>query len=282
MANDVLKRGDPNAPGRADDLRTRCLCFMHCSMYQEALDEMRKCKLDMPFETAYCLYSLSKYDETLAALKSMKGGKTAGMLHLEAQVHYRRGDYRLATSCFDALNEMPSQEGSDFVANVLASYASSGQTERGLKLSEELSPDSWEGVYNQACIQIDAGQYDQARTSLAAALKKGRETLEMEDLPEEEIEDELAVVHAQTAYLEQLCGNDDEAMAGYTKVHEMKPEDLCVDATARNNIVSLKGERDLFLGLKHLKIASNPALERRFSTRQRVTVERNVLGWETV
>ena len=45
-----------------------------------------------------------------------------------------------------------------------------------------------------------------------------------------------------------------------------------VDAVARNNIVSLKGERDLFLGLKHLKIAHNPALKRRLSTRQRVAV----------
>lgn len=60
--------------------------------------------------------------------------------------------------------------------------------------------------YNKACGLVDVGDWAAAEAELRAALKLGRETLLLEDCPEEEVEEELSTLTLQLAYVMSRSG----------------------------------------------------------------------------
>jgi signal recognition particle subunit SRP72 len=75
---------------------------------------------------------------------------------------------------------------------------------------------TYELSFNSACARIAIGDYTQALTLLDEAKKLCREALT--DYDEDEIEQELAIIVVQTAYVYQLLGRLDQARDLYNSV----------------------------------------------------------------
>ena len=261
------------AVGDAEEvLRTRVLCLIHEGEFGDAIQAIDdNPSLDMGLERAYALYSLHQSDDALKAVAELDSSDATQ--HLEAQTRYRMGQYDEALKIYEALQEA-GEDSSDFKANLLAAFATSSRAAQGSKAFKSLGPDTYEGVYNGACVQITAGMLDEARDTLVAAQKMGQEQLEMDDYEEEDIEEELAVLDVQLAYVEQLQGDSTDAAEAYSQVIQKKPGDAAVLAVARNNLVACKGERDLFDGFKHMKSAANTP-EKKLQAYQRKVIGTN-------
>lgn len=254
-------------------LRTKILCLIHEGEFGEAISAIdAQPGLEMGLERAYALYSLHQSEDALTALGKLE--QTNATRHLEAQTRYRMGQYDEAMKIYEALHA-DGEDSSDFKANLLASFAVSSQPEQGLKMFKSVGPDTYEGVYNGACVQLSAGLLDEARDTLIAAQKMGEEHLEMDDdFDEDEIAEELAVLDVQLAYVQQLQGDTTGAVEAYSRVIHNKPGDAAVLAVARNNMVACKGERDLFDGFKHMKSAANTP-EKKLQAYQRKVIGTN-------
>ncbi|KAL9269583.1 Signal recognition particle subunit SRP72-like protein [Drosera capensis] len=75
----------------------------------------------------------------------------------------------------------------------------------------------------------------------------------MEDnVPDDDIEVDLAPIMVQLAYVYQLLGQTQEAMEGYLDLLKKNPDDLPAIAMAANNLVSLRGPKDISDSLKKL------------------------------
>lgn len=236
-------------------VRTRILCLIHEGDFEDAIAAIdANPALGMDMEKAYALYSLHQSAEALKAVSKL--GASDATRHLEAQTRYRLGEYDAALEIYDGIKSS-GEDSSDFKANLLAAYAKSSRSAEGAKIFKGLGLDTYEGVFNGACVQINEGLLDDARDTLVAAQKMGQEQLEMDDYEPEDIEAELAVLDVQLAYVEQLQGDNTDAAEAYSSVIHKKPDDAAVLAVARNNLVACKGERDLFDGFKHMKSAAN-------------------------
>lgn len=254
-------------------LRTRILCLIHEGEFGDAITAIDEHpELGMGLERAYALYSLHQSDDALKAVAELERSHAAQ--HLEAQTRYRMGQYDEALKIYEALHAA-GEDSSDFKANLLASFATSSHHAEGVKVFKSLGADTYEGVYNAACVQLSAGLLDEARDTLVAARKMGEEQLEMDgDFDEEEIQEELALLDVQLAYVQQLQGDTTEAAEAYSQVIHQKPSDAAVLAVARNNLVACKGERDLFDGFKHMKSAANTP-EKKLQAYQRKVIGTN-------
>jgi predicted Zn-dependent protease len=255
-------------------LRTRALLLIKNEDFEDAIEMIgAHPELGMGLERAYALYSLKREAEALEAIAELEQSVSAQQLH--AQTLYRTGDYDGASRIYEALRR-GGADGSDFSANCLAAFSVSSRKAEGLGMFRDVSADTFEGVYNGACVQINGGEYDEARNTLLAALKMGKEQLEMEGYEEDEIaaDSDLLAVKVQLAYVDQVQGRAAEAMEAYADVIQQKPSDAAaVLAVARNNVVACKGERDLFDGFKHMRAAT--AAEGKLNRRQQKAVGAN-------
>jgi hypothetical protein len=79
--------------------------------------------------------------------------------------------------------------------------------------------------------------------------------LESDGASTADIDNELAVLRTQSAFVKQMQGDVDGALSDYRNVLKLKlsSANQAVGAVAANNIVSIRGDRDLFDSLKRLK-----------------------------
>ena len=80
---------------------------------------------------------------------------------------------------------------------------------------------------------------------------------EEEGYEEEEIEEELNILHIQRAYLKQITGLTSEANELYLACVKRNPDDATQLAIASNNILVLNGERDIFDSKKRMRVLAN-------------------------
>ncbi|KAL8090280.1 hypothetical protein AgCh_039665 [Apium graveolens] len=87
---------------------------------------------------------------------------------------------------------------------------------------------------------------------LLVPVRIGQETLMDESLADDEIEIELAPIAVQLAYVQQLMGNTKEAVQSYTGLIKRNLADEATLAVATNNLIALKGPKDISDSLKKL------------------------------
>uniref|UniRef100_A0A7S0RTI0 Signal recognition particle subunit SRP72 n=1 Tax=Chlamydomonas leiostraca TaxID=1034604 RepID=A0A7S0RTI0_9CHLO len=220
-----------------DAIRVKAAALLNMGDWEAALkyiDSTAILASSMQFEKAYCLYRMGKIPEGLAALKPLlpasAGGTSAGAadsagpaLELAAQLHYRLGNAQQCIQLYDALFQ--AQKGGEssveLRTNVLAAYVAAGLARElpGLMTAMKLTArDSFEVAFNKACGLVESGEWGAAEAELKAALKLGRETLFEEDCSEEEVEDELAPLTVQLAYVQARQGRLGEAQELLDKV----------------------------------------------------------------
>ncbi|KAL3347796.1 hypothetical protein AABB24_021443 [Solanum stoloniferum] len=242
------------APGDEDAIRCKVVALVKADSIEEALvaikDSSKKASLDLSFFKGYCLYRQNKLEEALESLKGQEGS-TESML-LESQILYRLGKMDASV---DIYQKLPKSTIDSLEINLVAGLVSAGRSSEVQGTLDSLrvkATSSFELAYNTACSLIEREKYKDAEQLLLSARRIGQETLMEENLADDDVEIELAPIAVQIAYVQQILGNTQEAIASYTDLVKRNFADESSLAVAVNNLIALKGPKDVSDGLRKL------------------------------
>lgn len=283
-------------------LRCRCACLVQLSRADDALALLDKHADVLGDETllrGFCLYQKGELDAALALIEpELAAGADAdgaaqarrtGLLHLRAQVLYKRCAYADAARAYrNVLAEDASASADEeVVTNATAAFVMAGLHAEALQLmgGSGSGCSLYELAYNYACAQIAQGDYAGAEKMLDEALALSTHALQAEEVADdEEVAAEQAAIRVQKAYVAQRTGAEAAAQEGYLGVLRMKGHeaiDTTVSAVAANNLVALRGDRDLFDSAKRCKAALSDAVAAKLLPAQRLAFLTNqvILTW---
>ncbi|KAG2765795.1 hypothetical protein JG687_00009934 [Phytophthora cactorum] len=253
-AVDICNKIRSKFPDDVDAVKVKCVALIRLEKFDKALELAVKYEF-LSTEKAYCLYRLKQDDD---ALKLLEGGdleaQSTAQLHLAAQLHFRKGNYDQSTRIYELLLSR-GQEGDDLLelrTNLLAAYASAGRSHE-LKDREIPIDDGFEVAFNKSFVAIQSGDWEAAEELLLTAERLCRDTFVAEGASEAEIEDEVAVIKTQLAFVKQMRGDLDGALSDYRNVLKLKLRNRAVGAVASNNIVTIRKDRDVLDSFKRLK-----------------------------
>ncbi|KNC99257.1 uncharacterized protein SPPG_05512 [Spizellomyces punctatus DAOM BR117] len=280
---DKILRSEPSDP---DAIHTKIVALIRLEQYTNALKLIDSPTIptflreELVFERAYCLYRANRLQDCLDLVRKQRedAAKNFGsdversLRHLEAQVLYRFEKYDNCDQIYKELSTSAEEyEQGELRANILAVKAAA--VANGEKLVDEMeidvSSDSYEVAYNVACMHLAKRELDQAASLLEKAKGLCRESLAAEQYSEEEIQQELAVIAVQLAYVHQLQGRSAEAIELYETVLKLKGTDTAISAIASNNLMTVKKNRDLPDAAKLYRLATSSGLEHKLTSVQR-------------
>uniref|UniRef100_A0A914UNR2 Signal recognition particle subunit SRP72 n=1 Tax=Plectus sambesii TaxID=2011161 RepID=A0A914UNR2_9BILA len=271
-ANRILK----NHPKETIAFKCKLVCLIQMSKFEDAVQLIRKTPPhqigDCQFEKAYCEYRLNRSDEALKTLEQA-GDSDFRCLELLAQLYYRLERFE---DCHKVYKKLLKDHADSYEqerrANLLATEAQLQSLAIPQPAAKHL--ETYEQHYNAACRLIEAKEYTNALKELKTAEKLCRETLAEDDVPEEEIEDEVALIRTQSAFCTQALGDADKALNEYLDVIKEKPTDAAVVAVASNNAASARKDLNLFDMRKKLKTAQQVP-DAKLTARQKRTIALN-------
>ncbi|KAI1708390.1 SRP72 RNA-binding domain-containing protein [Ditylenchus destructor] len=217
---------------------------------------------DEIFEQAYIFYRRNMNREALREIK--KGDQNeVRFMELKAQLLYRLERGEEALELFEKIISMHSDDYDDTRrANLMAVMAlleskKQGDLVNSSALCNELdqSPETFEQIYNHACRLVNQDRYAEALKHLDVAIEKCRETLTEDGCSPKEIEEELAVIRVQKAFVLQRLNATEEAKSMYRKLQEANVLDSNLKAVTFNNLI-----------VEHESNATNPQAEMRLIT----------------
>eukprot|EP01102_Stenamoeba_stenopodia_P000056 TRINITY_DN1002_c0_g1_i1.p1 TRINITY_DN1002_c0_g1~~TRINITY_DN1002_c0_g1_i1.p1 ORF type:complete len:688 (+),score=239.82 TRINITY_DN1002_c0_g1_i1:42-2066(+) len=264
-------------PKDKDAVHVKAICLIQLNKFNDALALIEQAGLsgDLGFERAYCLYKDRKHKEALECLAKIPDPKPAGVLQLIAQAHYRLENW---TSCISTYEELLKQvPTTELKTNVSAALSSAGKAAEGLNQvaqNQSVFKESFEYAYNAACLALVDSDYGKALQYLQQAIDTCKANSQAEGLSQQEVDDELAIVRTQLAFVKQKMKQDVEALEIYKQVLEIKPSDVAVVAVASNNIVTLQKDPS-FDSDKKLKHASDKEADAKLAEWQKRTIAYN-------
>ncbi|DBA00297.1 TPA: hypothetical protein N0F65_001492 [Lagenidium giganteum] len=279
ICNNIRSRN----PDDQDAVRVKCIALIRlekaCSMrlilaiFDKALELATKYDF-LAAERAYCLYRQKNDEDVLKLVETSE--KNATLLHLQAQALYRQGAFDKSIAIYEELlaSARPEDDTMELQANLVAAYASAGRSHE-LQQRDIPIDDSFEIAFNKSFIAIEPGNWAAARESLEESERLCREVLFVEGTSASEIENEVAVIRAQLAYVKQMQGDADGALSEYRNILKLKLSNQAVAAVASNNIVSIRKDRDLFDSLKRLKAIENETTMEKLNFQQQEAVLTN-------
>ncbi|KAF8388642.1 hypothetical protein HHK36_027319 [Tetracentron sinense] len=227
--------------------RMRLICLI---LYTTVLFTVAYASFYLHFSEAYCLYRQNKLDEALESLKSHESDSAA--MQLESQILYRLGRM---DACMDIYQKLQKFKIESLEVNIVAGLISAGRASEVQGMMDILrvkATSSFELAYNTACSLIELGNYTDAEQHLLSARRIGQETLMEDNWADDEIEIELAPIAVQLAYVRQLRGYPQEAIEAYMDIINRNLADDSSLAVAINNIITLKGPKEVSDGLRKL------------------------------
>ncbi|TMW62400.1 hypothetical protein Poli38472_009893 [Pythium oligandrum] len=264
-------------PEDEDAIKIKCVALIRQEKFDKALELAVKYPV-LASERVYCLYRLKKDDEALALLPAELNSATASpaVLHLAAQLHFRKGDYERAIAIYEELlaNAKDGDDVMELQTNLLAAYTSAGRTQE-LAQRDIPTDDSFEVAFNKSFIAIASGDWQQAEELLTESEKLCREVLEADGASATEVENELAIIRTQLAFVKQMQGDVDGALSDYRNILKLKLSNQAVGAVASNNIVTIRADRDLFDSLKRLKSIESIVLSDKLAPAQQEAILAN-------
>eukprot|EP00041_Stephanoeca_diplocostata_P033523 m.1110166 g.1110166 ORF g.1110166 m.1110166 type:complete len:718 (+) comp24356_c0_seq11:97-2250(+) len=287
-ANNVLE----HIPGDSDALKCKLVALIKNKDFKVALEAIEKedALKTKDFEKAYCLYCLQRLDDALEVLDNMTRGPHED--ELRAQILYRMEHFAQAStqyrSLLDAGGSSTDAPGIDDdircerTTNWLACVAGADGDVRGsrsqsarslLPAGEEL--EIYEEHYNMSCVLLCRGKYKDALASIDEALRLGEEMLVLSDesITEDEIVEELALLHVQRGVILQSLGDDSGAMDVFTRVLKHK-EDVAatVSAIASVNVIALNKTHNVFDSRKKLGSVTADSVQNKFNSAQKLRI----------
>ncbi|XP_057751010.1 uncharacterized protein LOC130969353 [Arachis stenosperma] len=241
------------APADEDALRCKIVALIKDDRLDLALSAIRSSRTHLPdfdFLKAYCLYRQNKLNEALESLKTQE--RTTETMLLEAQILYRLGKM---DACLDIYQKLQKSKIDNLEINCVASLVMGGRSSEVQGLLDSLrvkATSSFELAYNTACSLIERKKYTDAEQLLLSGRRIGQEVLMEDNLPDDEIESELAPLAVQLAYVQQLLGRKQDAIEAYIDIIKRDMADESSIAVAVNNLVSLRGPKDVSDSLRKL------------------------------
>uniref|UniRef100_A0A7N6BDC4 Signal recognition particle subunit SRP72 n=1 Tax=Anabas testudineus TaxID=64144 RepID=A0A7N6BDC4_ANATE len=263
-------------------LHCKIVCLIQNGSFKEALNVMnthsKVLGSEVVFEKAYCEYRLNRVE---SALKTIEGApeQTDKLKELYGQVLYRLERYNECKSVYtDLIRNSQDEYEEERKTNLAAVVAAMSQWE-STPLEDLGLPDStYELCYNAACTLIGQGQLTEAFNKLRQAegqcIYKIMFVL-LQDVTEEDIESELAVIHSQMAYIMQLQGRTDEALQLYNQVIKLKPSDVGLLAVTANNIITINKDQNVFDSKKKVKLTNAEGVEHKLAKKQLQAIDFN-------
>lgn len=234
-------------------MRCKVVALIKADNIDDALSTIQssqKFTFDFSYLKAYCLYRQNRLDEALESLK-IQENNPATML-LKSQILYRSGEM---DACVEFYQKLQKSKIDSLEINFVAGLISAGRASEVQKTLDSLrvkATSSFELAYNTACSLAEMNKYTEAEQLLLTARRIGQETLTDDNFAEDDIEIELAPIAVQLAYVQQLLGNTQEAFGAYTDIIKRNLADESSFAVAVNNLVALKGPKDVNDSLKKL------------------------------
>lgn len=234
-------------------MRCKVVALIKADNIDDALSTIQssqKFTFDFSYLKAYCLYRQNRLDEALETLK-IQENNPATML-LKSQILYRSGEM---DACVEFYQKLQKSKIDSLEINFVAGLISAGRASEVQKTLDSLrvkATSSFELAYNTACSLAEMNKYTEAEQLLLTARRIGQETLTDDNFAEDDIEIELAPIAVQLAYVQQLLGNTQEAFGAYTDIIKRNLADESSFAVAVNNLVALKGPKDVNDSLKKL------------------------------
>ncbi|KAL1916119.1 uncharacterized protein VTP21DRAFT_6123 [Calcarisporiella thermophila] len=240
LCDKILKQ----SPNDADALRCKAVTLIRLEKYDEALGALAHLPSDASeeaiFEKAYCLYRTNRLEEAMELIKKRRDSEKS-LQYLEAQVYYRKEDYQGCLRLYEQLlrDAQDEHERSDILTNMEAARAalllSGGQLEQESIVNNKQS--TYELLFNSAAVHLSQGDLAGAAKLLEKSTQLCKKTLSEQKLTQEEIDQEMAVILVQLAYVYQLQGRHSKAIELYQTVLKYKL-DPATAAVANNNIVA--------------------------------------------
>ncbi|XP_050420854.1 signal recognition particle subunit SRP72 [Adelges cooleyi] len=267
----LVEKHIPQFPEELSLIQSKVVSLIHLNQIQDAFDFILKHETVQPFtfEKAYCLYRLNRPEQALNIINE-ETNLTESFKELKAQILYKLEKYR---ECFDLYRDIIKQSKDSFnneretnLTAVISQLSKLGEKKYDVPTVKQ--DNTYEFMYNVACVLIERGDIAKAQDLLEQAAKSCRNTLEEEEATEEEIQEELTAIKVQAAYCLQNLGHDKEAQTEYTEVLKNKPKDVGSLAIASNNLVVLNREHNVFDSKKKLKSTLSDELTQKLNTWQ--------------
>eukprot|EP01028_Stygiella_incarcerata_P013580 TRINITY_DN82806_c0_g1_i1.p1 TRINITY_DN82806_c0_g1~~TRINITY_DN82806_c0_g1_i1.p1 ORF type:complete len:702 (-),score=222.08 TRINITY_DN82806_c0_g1_i1:62-2167(-) len=298
-------------PNDVDALHCALVAQIHLSKYEDVVKTANSVKDEeirdgFRFEHAYALYRLSRFEEALKVLSPLemqydpkamdaegkKGFEKENIVPsvlLRAQILFKLGDFK---SCVATLSStLPQWEATiswetqcDFLAALcLSGTHPSTLDDRVLAFFRAKNPEEedeigFEFYLNQALIEWEMGNTEQAENLLEIGKSVGETVLKAEGLSKEEIENELAVMELAEAFvLHASMKSLDRARSIYESILSRDSlEDSNLRIIARNNIIPLQEtEKSLISHARKFKVEYRDVQWPRLSKRQQLILRSN-------
>eukprot|EP00842_Homolaphlyctis_polyrhiza_P004204 jgi/Hompol1/4785/HPOL_003880-RA len=141
--------------------------------------------------------------------------------------------------------------------------------------SLEPKVDTYEVLFNRACRAIGEHNFVDAERFLKKAQKTCKSTLSDEE-DKELLEQELAVITAQLAFVHQATGKSSVAAEELKTVLKCKGIDPAAYAVASNNLIAIRGDHhELFESAKNYKLATSANVLPKLNSMQRKAIDVN-------
>lgn len=279
------------APADADALLCKVVALIQDDNVDDAISVIEAAQTStaaLNYHKAYCFYRKNCLQEAMLALKGVE--RNSEVLQLEAQILYRQGDSNACIDSYQSLFQKYNIDSNELKTNLVAAHISGGRSSEVPSLMERMkvTPNSsFELAYNAACALIERENYAKAEELLLLARRVGQEMLIEEEYSSEEIENELAPISVQLAYVQQVQARNMEALESYNKLLKQKLADAPSMAVASNNLIALKGNKDMFDSIKkfeklfekktssELGVLFMEGLEHKLSSRQKEAISFN-------
>ncbi|XP_068665227.1 uncharacterized protein [Aristolochia californica] len=244
------------APGDEDARRSKVVALIKADKIDRALSIIQaseRLPIDLRFYKAYCLYRQNKQAEALQCLEGQE--RNTAVLQLESQILYRLGKMESCLESCEKLQKFKMDNSLELKTNIIAALISAGRASEVQGMLDAMkvkATSSFELAYNTACSLIEKRNYADAEQLLLSARRIGQEMLMEEDYADDDIESELAPIAVQLAYVQQLMGHPEEASEAYTEIIDRNLADPPSLAVTTNDLIALKGARDIADGLRKL------------------------------
>ncbi|EMP25580.1 Signal recognition particle 72 kDa protein, partial [Chelonia mydas] len=267
-------------------LHCKVVCLIQNGSFKEALSVIHThtkvlTSDSITFEKAYCEYRLNRIENALKTIQSASQ-QTDKLKELHGQVLYRLERYDDCLAVYrDLIRNSQDDYEEERKTNLSAVVAAQSTWEKVEPEDLGLQEATYELCYNAACALIGQGRLNEAMKNLQKAEGSTRRKRlhfvlsGLQDVTEEDIEAELAIIHGQMAYIMQLQGRTEDALQLYNQIIKLKPTDVGLIAVIANNIITINKDQNVFDSKKKVKLTNAEGVEHKLSKKQLQAIEFN-------
>ncbi len=232
------------------------------------------CSSSRPYEAAYALYRLGKFDGVLS-MAAEKGDGSPQWQWLQAQAQFRDGQLQSAQAGYSALLSAPA--GHDAQVEATVNYTAALIAE-GKPIPPSVQPEGgadFEVAFNVATGHLHSGDVNAAGAALQSALGTARAALLAEGLSQSEADSELLPLTLQSAVVQQYTGDAQGAIAALRSAQRTAPRRSQASYVAGVNASVAAGSKDLFAAFTAVKAALAAADDAKLSASQQRLLQVN-------